>query len=312
VSFRREKYVPKGGPDGGNGGKGGDVVLRADKDIVTLLDFYYQPHVKAERGVHGRGKKQKGADGRDLVVKVPVGTVARNVPSGKQVTELLKDGETCIVAHGGRGGRGNSCFKSPTRRAPRIAEKGGLGEELTIELELKLIADVGLVGYPNAGKSTLIAKVSGARPKVAPYPFTTKRPHLGIVQYGDCKTFVVADIPGLIKGAHRNVGLGHEFLRHIERTRVLLFVLDMAAVDGNEPVDVFRALRNELGLHHRGLVEKKGLIAANKMDLPGSEERLERFLRELPRYKGSTYPISALKGKGIGALVNALGVALEE
>ncbi len=306
VSFRREKYVPKGGPNGGDGGKGGDVIFYADKNLATLLDFYYRPRLNAGRGEHGRGKLQSGAGGSDLVSSVPVGTVIRDARTGAIVGDMCEDGQRLLVAKGGRGGRGNAHFKSSTRRAPRIAEKGEAGEEWTLELELKLIADVGLVGYPNAGKSTLISKVSAARPKIAPYPFTTREPCLGLVRYGEDRSFVAADIPGLIEGAHRNVGLGHEFLRHIERTRLLLIVIDMAAVDGHEPLDVLTTLETELTLHQPELMETPRIIAANKMDLPEAAARLGDFRRKAKRYVGRIYPISALTGKGLKELVGAL------
>lgn len=310
VSFRREKYVPRGGPNGGDGGRGGDVIFCADKNLATLLDFYYQPELRAGKGEHGRGKLQSGAAGHDLVVRVPIGTVIHDANTGDAVGDMCADGQRLLAAKGGRGGRGNAHFKSSTRRAPRIAEKGGAGEERALHLELKLIADVGLVGYPNAGKSTLISKISAARPKIAPYPFTTREPHLGLVRFGDDKSFVVADIPGLIEGAHRNVGLGHEFLRHIERTRLLLIVIDMAAVDGHEPLDVLKTLETELELHQPGLLKKPRLIAANKMDLPEAVDRLAGFRRGVKGCRGAIYPISAATGKGVRELVAALAKML--
>lgn len=312
VSFRREKYVPRGGPNGGDGGKGGDVVFVADKNLATLLDFYYQPQLKAQRGSHGRGKQQHGRNGADLVVRVPLGVIVRELPGGEQVDEFLLDGESRIVARGGGGGRGNTRFKSSTRRAPRVAEDGVSGEERLLELELKLIADVGLVGYPNAGKSTLISKISAAKPRIANYPFTTRAPHLGLVRYGDYSSFVAADIPGLIEGAHRNVGLGHEFLRHVERTRVLLIMLDMGEVDGHEPLETLRTLENELRLHRRELGDKPRLIAANKMDLPGADGRLAELRGAAPEYEGRIFAISALEGSGLNRLVGALGEALRK
>jgi GTP-binding protein len=310
VSFRREKYGPRGGPNGGDGGKGGDVIFYADKNLATLLDFYYQPQLRAGRGEHGRGKLQSGASGNDLVVRIPVGTVIHDANTDAVVGDMCADGQRFIAAKGGRGGRGNAHFKSSTRRAPRIAEKGGEGEECALRLELKLIADVGLVGYPNAGKSTLISKISAARPKTAPYPFTTREPHLGLVRLGEDSSFVVADIPGLIEGAHRNVGLGHEFLRHIERTRLLLIVIDMAAVDGHDPFDVLKTLETELELHSAELVKKPRLIAANKMDLPDAAAKLAGFRRRAKGYRGKIYPISAATGKGVRELVVALAKTL--
>lgn len=232
VSFRREKYIPAGGPDGGDGGRGGSVVLIADPNLATLIDFRYRKHFKAENGEHGRGKNQFGKDGEDLLIRVPPGTVVTHGETGELIADLAKPGQKLIAAVGGRGGRGNTRFTTSTRQAPAFAERGEKGAELWINLELKLIADVALVGYPNAGKSTLIAAVSAAKPKIADYPFTTLVPNLGVVSLGLGQSFVVADVPGLIEGAHRGVGLGHDFLRHIERTRVIVHVVDTAAVEG--------------------------------------------------------------------------------
>lgn len=310
MSFRREKYVPMGGPNGGDGGSGGDVIFYADKNLSTLLDFYYRPRLLAGRGEHGRGKLQTGANGDDLLVRVPPGTVVRSIPDGDILCDLTGDGQRYLAAKGGRGGRGNARFKSSTNRAPRTTTSGQAGEELELRLELKMIADAGLVGFPNAGKSTLISKISAAKPKIAAYPFTTREPHLGLVRIGDDRSFVVADIPGLMEGAHRNVGLGHEFLRHIERTRVLLFVLDMAAVDGHEPLAALATLEREIELHHPGLPAKKRLIAANKMDLPGAEERLKELRAKRKDCRGLIHPISALTGKGVKELVVALAKLL--
>ena len=306
MSFRREKHVPLGGPNGGDGGKGGDVIFCADNNLSTLLDFYYRPRLVAGKGEHGRGKLQTGANGGDLLVRVPTGTVVRSIPAGEILCDLTADGQRCVAARGGVGGLGNARFKSPTNRAPRTATKGRAGEEATLRLELKTIADAGLVGLPNAGKSTLISKISAARPKIAAYPFTTREPHLGLVRVGDDRSFVVADIPGLMEGAHRNVGLGHEFLRHIERTRVLLFVLDMAAVDGHDPVAALATLERELALHQPAMLEKKKIIAANKMDLPGADERLRALRAARGDCRGAIHPISALTGKGVRGLVAAL------
>jgi GTP-binding protein len=310
VSFRREKYVPKGGPDGGKGGKGGDVVFCADKNLSTLLDFHYHPHLKAKRGGHGRGKNRSGVSGKDLIAHIPLGTIVRDLPGGSIICDFVNEGQRHVIARGGSGGRGNVSFKSSTRRAPHIAEKGERGEEKSLELELKLIADVGLVGYPNAGKSTLLSKISAARPKIADYPFTTRAPHLGLVEYGEYESFVVADIPGLVEGAHRDVGLGHAFLRHIERTRILVIVLDMAAVDGNDPLPALRSLEAELRLHRESLMRKTRFIAANKMDLPDAHARLRNFSRRVRDYEGRIYPISALKGNGLKELTHAIGSAL--
>jgi GTP-binding protein len=310
MSFRREKYVPRGGPNGGDGGGGGDVILVADKNLSTLLDFYYRPRLVAGRGEHGRGKLQTGADGDDLEVRVPPGTMVRLAPDGEPLCDLTEHGQRFVAAKGGRGGRGNAHFKSSTNRAPRTVTKGQPGEERTLQLELKMIADAGLVGFPNAGKSTLITKISAARPRIAPYPFTTREPHLGLVRLGDDRSFVAADIPGLIDGAHRNVGLGHEFLRHIERTRVILFVLDMAAVDGHDPAAALETLERELTLHQPALMRKERLVAANKMDLPDAAERLRALRARRRDYRGRIHPISALTGKGVRELVAALAKAL--
>ena len=310
MSFRREKYVPRGGPNGGDGGGGGDVILVADKNLSTLLDFYYRPRLVAGRGEHGMGKLQTGADGDDLEVRVPPGTMVRLAPDGELLCDLTEHGQRFVAAKGGRGGRGNAHFKSATNRAPRTVTKGQPGEERTLQLELKMIADAGLVGFPNAGKSSLIAKISAARPRIAPYPFTTRQPQLGLVRLGDDRSFVAADIPGLIDGAHRNVGLGHEFLRHVERTRVLLFVLDMAAVDGHDPAAALETLERELALHQPALMQKERLVAANKMDLPDAAERLRALRARRQDYRGRIYPISALTGKGVRELVEALAKAL--
>ncbi|MEJ2746128.1 MAG: Obg family GTPase CgtA, partial [bacterium] len=281
-----------------------------DKNLATLLDFYYRPELKAGRGEQGRGKLHSGAAGRDLVVHVPIGTIVHDANTGAVVGDMCADGQRFLAAKGGRGGRGNAHFKRSTRRAPRIAEKGGAGEESALQLELKLIADVGLVGYPNAGKSTLLSKISAARPKIAPYPFTTREPHLGLVRFGEDSSCVVADIPGLMEGAHRNVGLGHEFLRHIERTRLLLIVIDMAAVDGHEPLDALKTLETELELHQPELAKKPRLIAANKMDIPDAAARLSGFRRRAKGCRGLIYPISAVTGKGVKELIVALAKML--
>ena len=284
MSFRREKYVPRGGPNGGDGGGGGDVILVADKNLSTLLDFYYRPRLVAGRGEHGRGKLQTGADGDDLEVRVPPGTMVRLAPDGELLCDLTEHGQRFVAAKGGRGGRGNAHFKSATNRAPRTVTKGQPGEERTLQLELKMIADA--------------------------YPFTTRQPQLGLVRLGDDRSFVAADIPGLIDGAHRNVGLGHEFLRHVERTRVLLFVLDMAAVDGHDPAAALETLERELALHQPALMQKERLVAANKMDLPDAAERLRALRARRQDYRGRIYPISALTGKGVRELVEALAKAL--
>ncbi|MEQ8200897.1 MAG: GTPase ObgE [Syntrophomonadaceae bacterium] len=303
VAFRREKYVPMGGPYGGDGGRGGNVVFAADEGMGTLMDFQYRKHFKAERGVHGMGKNQHGARGEDLVLKVPVGTTIIDDDSGEVLADLTAAGQEAIIARGGRGGRGNSRFATAIHKAPSMAENGEPGEGKWIRLELKLLADVGLVGFPNAGKSTFISRVSAARPKIADYPFTTLVPNLGVVMTRNKETYVIADIPGLIEGAHEGTGLGHDFLRHIERNRMLLFVLDAAEVDGRPVLDDYITLRNELEFYNPELLQRPYLIAANKIDLPGAEENL-RLLQE--KYGELVYGISAVTGQGVDELVEKI------
>ena len=280
-SFRREKFIPKGGPDGGDGGAGGNVVLEASTSESSLVSLVYKRSYRAKNGTNGAGKGLYGHKGDDLVLKVPVGTVVRDIATGEVIADLDEAGVQAIVATGGRGGRGNIHFASSTNRAPRRFETGREGEERHLELELKMIADAGLVGYPNAGKSTLISNLSDAKPKVAPYPFTTLHPVVGVVEYPDYRRLTLADIPGLIDGAHRNVGLGHAFLRHIERTSVLLYVLDMGGVDGRTPWDDLASLEQELELYLPGLSKRPSLIVANKMDLPDSESNLAELKQRL-------------------------------
>ena len=305
TSFRREKYVPNGGPDGGDGGRGGSIILVGDEGLNTLLDFRYKKHYKAQKGEHGKGSNRHGRAGENLYLRVPVGTVVKDEATGEILADITEHGQEVVVAKGGRGGRGNPHFVSPTHQAPKFAELGEPGEERWLILELKLLADVGLVGYPNAGKSTLISKVSAARPKIANYPFTTLTPNLGVVQVGEGQSFVMADIPGLIEGAHLGVGLGHQFLRHIERTRVLLMVLDMSGLEGREPVTDFDVLLKELSLYSEKLLQKPLLIAANKMDTEAAPENLEK-LKQHVGGKYEIYPISALTGEGIKPLIYRL------
>lgn len=302
VAFRREKYVPMGGPYGGDGGRGGNVVFVAEEGLSTLMDFRYNKHFKAARGQHGQGKNQHGAWGEDLIVKVPVGTIVRDDDTDEVIADFTEQGQEYIIANGGRGGRGNTRFATAIHKAPSMAENGEPGQERWIRMELKLLADVGLVGFPNAGKSTFISRVSAARPKIADYPFTTLVPNLGVVTTRDRESFVIADIPGLIEGAHEGVGLGHEFLRHIERTRVLLFILDTAQLDGRDVMDDYEVLRRELELYKPELMERPYLIAANKLDIPEAQERFEA-LQE--RYgKDRVIGISAATGQGIDVLID--------
>ncbi len=300
VAFRREKYVPMGGPYGGDGGRGGNVIFAADEGMSTLMDFQYKKHFKAERGVHGMGKNQHGAWGENLIVKVPVGTVIIDDDNGEVIADLTVHGQEVVAARGGRGGRGNSRFATPVQKAPSMAENGEPGEEKWLRLELKLLADVGLVGFPNAGKSTFISRVSAARPKIADYPFTTLTPNLGVVVTRDKNSFVIADIPGLIEGAHEGTGLGHDFLRHIERNRMLLFILDAAQVDGRNVLEDFATLRNELGHYNPQLLDRPYLIVANKLDLSEAQENF-KLMQEL--YGDKVYGISAATGQGINELI---------
>ena len=311
VAFRREKYVPRGGPSGGNGGQGGDVLLRADEGLRTLVDFKYKRHYNAGRGTHGEGAKRHGKNGEDLLVLVPTGTVVRDAVTGELLGDLTVHGQELVVAHGGRGGRGNAAFATSRNRAPAMAEKGEPGEEREIVLELKLIADVGLVGFPNVGKSTIIARVSAAKPKIDSYHFTTLVPNLGTVYLPDQGSFVLADIPGLIEGAHLGHGLGHEFLRHIERTRLIIHVLDIAQSEGRDAVEDFYKINEELLKYNEKLGLRKQIIAANKMDLTGAEENLNRLKTKL----GNDYeifPVSAVTGEGLDLLMLKAGELLKE
>lgn len=300
VAFRREKYVPMGGPSGGDGGRGGSIIFKADEGLSTLMDFKYRRHFKGERGSHGQGKNMHGAGGEDTIIKVPVGTVIKDDESDEVIADLTEHGQAALVARGGRGGRGNARFASPANKAPSYSENGEPGEEKWVRLELKLLADIGLVGFPNAGKSTLISRVSAAKPKIADYPFTTLVPNLGVVQLKSGESFVVADIPGLIEGAHEGAGLGHRFLRHIERTKVLIFVLDAAQTERRDVLDDYNTLCEELKKFRADLTRKPFLIAANKIDLPEAEENVIR-LRE--KFKDNIISISAATGQGTNELM---------
>ncbi len=325
VSFRREKFVPRGGPDGGDGGRGGSVLLRASTHLNTLVKFRFHPFCRAQRGGHGEGANRAGHAGRDLRLDVPVGTVV--YPAGQdddrdQLADLAQDGQTWLAARGGRGGRGNRRFTTSTNRAPRRFEAGRPGEARILRLQLKLLADVGLVGYPNAGKSTLIARVSAARPKIADYPFTTLTPNLGVVHLDDERSFVLADVPGLIAGAHEGHGLGHRFLSHLERTRVLVHVIDISSADGRDPADDFDTICAELAQFSGAagdaaapgtatrLSRKPQLAAANKMDALDDPERLTRLRRHLATRSVPLYTISAATGEGLPALLDAIWAAV--
>lgn len=306
VAFLREKYRPKGGPAGGDGGKGGDVVLVATSSKHTLLDFKYKRHFKAENGEHGKGKNQKGKDGKDLVVYVPVGTVVRDDQTGELLCDLTQEGQRCVVARGGKGGRGNAQFATPTNQAPRYAEPGEEGEERWIVLELKLIADIGIVGLPNAGKSTLLSKLTKARPKIADYPFTTTKPNLGVMELDEERRLVLADIPGLIEDAHKGAGLGHEFLRHIERTRLLLHLIDVSDNRETDPLKAFELVNRELELYSPELAKKPQIVVASKIDALSDRSVLEK-LREAFEGRGYTFhAVSSATSEGIEELKELL------
>ncbi|MBI3998604.1 MAG: GTPase ObgE [Armatimonadetes bacterium] len=309
VSFRREKFVPKGGPDGGDGGDGGDVVFVADAGLATLIDFKYRQHLRAGRGAHGEGSKRSGRGGADLVVPVPVGTMVRDAATAAIIADLEEAGHRVVIARGGRGGRGNAHFATPTHRAPRRADPGEPGEERRVELELRLLADVGLVGLPNAGKSTLLRRISSARPEVGAYPFTTKEPVLGMVDLPDGRRFAAADIPGLIEGAHRGAGLGHAFLRHIRRTRVLIHLIDAAAAV--EPLESYETVRRELGLYDPALLDRPEIIALTKIDLPEARARLDGAVAAFSAKGCRAVGISGATGEGVPALLAAAIEALE-
>lgn len=310
VAFRREKYVPYGGPAGGDGGNGGNVVFEVDEGLRTLMDFRYNRHFKAARGENGKSKGMHGKSAEDLVVKVPPGTVVINEETGNVIADLVEHGQRAIIAKGGRGGRGNMRFATPSNPAPEIAEKGEPGQELRVILELKLLADVGLVGFPSVGKSTLLSVVSSAKPKIADYHFTTLVPNLGVVETDDGRSFVMADLPGLIEGAHKGVGLGIQFLRHIERTRVIVHVVDMAAIEGRNPYEDYLKINEELKQYDLRLTERPQIVVANKMDMPGAEENLMEFKKKLGEGV-KVFPISAITKKGLKPLLHEIADLLE-
>ncbi len=304
VSFRKEKYVPAGGPDGGDGGRGGSVVAIVDEGMRTLMDFRYQKKYIAENGENGMKKKMFGKDAKDLIFKVPPGTVIRDAETGRVLADLLKAGDSAVIARAGRGGRGNVHFKTATRQAPTFAEQGTYGEERSVILELKMLADVGLVGYPNVGKSTFLSATTMAKPKIANYHFTTLTPNLGVVEVIKGKSFVLADIPGLIEGASEGVGLGHEFLRHVERTRLIIHVVDVSGTEGRDPVEDFDKINLELERYSKLLTERIQVIAANKIDLLYEREGLDEFIKEMAARGYKVFPISAATGEGIDPLMH--------
>lgn len=311
VAFRREKFIEKGGPSGGDGGNGGSVIFVAQPQLTTLLDYRYLQHHHARSGQHGMGSDCNGRAADDLVLEVPVGTLVFDTETGEQLVDLSTPGERWVAAKGGRGGLGNMNFTTSTRQAPRFAQDGTLGAQRNLTLELKLLADVGLIGFPNAGKSTFVSRVSKARPKIADYPFTTLVPNLGVVAYKDGLSFVVADIPGLIEGASEGHGLGHQFLRHVERCRVLVHLVDLGAVvEGRVPLKDFDAINRELRRHSPALADKPQIVVANKLDLPHAQEALPAFVKAMNRRHLKVLPLSGATGEGLGAVLDACAKVL--
>jgi GTP-binding protein len=311
VSFRRERFIPRGGPNGGDGGKGGDVILQADAQLTTLLDLTYPKQFRAQKGSHGKGKDQTGKNGEDLIIRIPIGTLVRDDQTEELLQDLFFDGQRFVVAEGGRGGRGNARFATPTMRAPRRAEKGEKGPECWLRLELRLLADVGLIGYPNVGKSTLLSRISSARPKIADYPFTTLVPNLGVVNREDHRPFVVADIPGLIEGASKGAGLGLTFLRHVERTSLLIHLLNISEEPFRDPVKDFQALNHELKAYHPSLQEKNQLVALNKIDLPSVREKAMDIKNQFEKMEYQLYLVSGQTGEGVEELMEAVSRIFE-
>ena len=312
VAFRKEKYVPAGGPSGGDGGKGGDIVFVVDEGMKTLMDFRYKKHYSAINGDDGSNRNMFGKAGSDLILRVPPGTIIKDEQTGETIADLTEKNDKKILVKGGHGGKGNANFATSTRQAPRFSKPGGKGEELTVLLELKLIADVGLIGFPNVGKSTLLSVVTSANPKIANYHFTTIIPNLGLVKTKHGDSFVIADIPGLIEGAHQGVGLGHAFLRHVERTKLLIHVLDIAAIEGREPIEDYKKINEELKLYNEKLATRKQIIAANKMDITNSDEKLNQLKEFVFPEDIKVFPISAVTGKGITELMVYAAQELKE
>ena len=312
TAFRREKFVPRGGPSGGDGGRGGHVYMEATDGLNTLLHFRFNPRYVAERGRHGEGSNRHGRDGEDVVIHVPVGTVVSDLDTGELLHDFTHPGERVLIAEGGRGGRGNAQFATSTNRAPRRHDDGKPGVERNLQLELKLIADVGLVGLPNAGKSTLISRISAARPKIADYPFTTIEPNLGVVEYAEYKTYVVADIPGLIEGAHEGAGLGLDFLRHVERTRLLLHLVDVSGALETGPIERFETINTELESYSADLLSRPMIVVASKIDALDDPERLESLRAHAEATGREFFAISAVTGEGVDALKRRVGLLLEE
>jgi len=312
TAFRREKFVPRGGPSGGDGGRGGDVWIVGDASLNTLLHLRYNPLHLAGRGLHGEGSNRSGKEGADVMVRVPLGTQVFDPQTNELLFDCDSDGQRWLAAHGGRGGFGNAHFASSTNRAPRYHQEGSEGEAFELQLELKLLADVGLVGFPNAGKSTFISTVSAARPKIADYPFTTLEPHLGVVDLGDFRTFVVADIPGLIEGAHEGHGLGDRFLRHVERTKLLLHLVDMSSVSGRDPVNDYEVINRELAAYDPQLAARPQIVVATKLDALDEPERVENLRRRAEQDERKFFAISSVTGAGVRELINEVGHEIEE
>lgn len=312
TAFRREKFVPRGGPSGGDGGHGGDVWLESDEGLNTLLHLRYNPEHRAERGRHGEGSRRYGRHGADAIVKVPVGTQVYDARTGELLFDFTQAGQRFLAAKGGKGGWGNAHFATPTRRAPKFHFQGRPGEERELQLELKLIADVGLVGFPNAGKSTFISAVSAARPKIADYPFTTLEPNLGVVDLGDYRTFVIADIPGLIEGASSGAGLGDRFLRHVERTKLILHLVDVSSFSERDPVRDYETINRELALYDKSLAERPQIVVATKIDALDEPERLERLRKIAMQDSRPFFAISAVTGDGVSDLISEIASKLNE
>src|SRR3990172_5978229 len=312
VSFRREKYVPKGWPDGGNGGRGADVIFIADNRLSSLLDFQYKREYEAEKGQHGMGSMCSGRDGLDLVIKLPIGTLIKDFDTGEVLADLVADGQQFVCCKGGRGGKGNAHFATSTHQTPRFAQPGEPGEERNLKMELKLLADVGIIGFPNAGKSTLISHISAAKPKIADYPFTTLAPNLGIVKFGDFGGYVVADIPGLIEGAHEGRGLGVKFLKHVERTSMFVHMIDVSPFTGRDPKEDFEIVNRELQAFNAELAKRPHVVALNKTDIPEAEEKARELLKFFDSSGIKVFLISAATGKGLKELVNYVGSQVAE
>lgn len=311
-SFRHEKFVPKGGPNGGDGGQGGNVVLVADRNVNTLVDFRFRRLFKAKPGGKGEGSNKYGRNAEDLLITVPLGTIVKDEETGQVMADLSRDGQRAIVAKGGRGGRGNWHFRTSANRTPTFAERGEPGEERWLRLELKVLADVGLLGYPSVGKSSILRKVSAAQPEVAAYHFTTLNPILGVVNLPDHRSFVMADIPGLIDGASEGVGLGHDFLRHIERTKILIHVVDVSGIEGRDPIEDYEKINAELAKYSEKLARKRQVVAANKIDLLGDSDNLERLMDYMTAHGVEVYPICAMTGEGMDKLLERVWMMLEE